>query len=78
MTTDAASPYIFNPNELLTLAIAAYAAVISTFVLGWDASSGHHPRRSAFPIDSKSEINGWAWLTKPKTSFRRQRMAICF
>jgi hypothetical protein len=29
--------YGFNPNELLTLGIAAYAAVISTFVLGWDA-----------------------------------------
>lgn len=31
------APYTFNQNELLTLAIAAYAAVISTFVLGWDA-----------------------------------------
>jgi hypothetical protein len=29
--------YAFNPNELLTLGIAAYAAVVSTFVLGWDA-----------------------------------------
>ena len=29
--------YAFNQNELLTLAIAAYAAIISTFVLGWDA-----------------------------------------
>lgn len=28
--------YTFNQNELLTLAIAAYAAIISTFVLGWD------------------------------------------
>ncbi len=35
MTSSA--PYMFNPNELWTLAIAAYAAVISTFVLGWDA-----------------------------------------
>jgi hypothetical protein len=34
---DPTSPHTFNPNELLTLAIAAYAAVISTFVLGWDA-----------------------------------------
>ena len=31
------APYTFNANELLTLGIAAYAAVISTFVLGWDA-----------------------------------------
>lgn len=31
------APYTFNANEILTLAIAAYAAVISTFVLGWDA-----------------------------------------
>jgi len=30
-------PYTFTPNELWTLGIAAYAAVISTFVLGWDA-----------------------------------------
>jgi len=29
--------YVFSPNELLTLGIAAYAAVVSTFVLGWDA-----------------------------------------
>lgn len=29
--------YVFNPNELWTIGIAAYAAVISTFVLGWDA-----------------------------------------
>ncbi len=29
--------YVLNPNELLTLAIAAYAAIVSTFVLGWDA-----------------------------------------
>jgi hypothetical protein len=33
----ATAPYTFNANEMLTLAIAAYAAVISTFVLGWDA-----------------------------------------
>jgi hypothetical protein len=31
------APYVFNANELLTLGIAAYAAVVSTFVLGWDA-----------------------------------------
>ena len=31
------TPYAFNQNELLTLGIAAYAAIISTFVLGWDA-----------------------------------------
>lgn len=31
------TPYIFNPNELWTLGIAAYAAIVSTFVLGWDA-----------------------------------------
>lgn len=30
------APYIFTPNELLTLGIAAYAAVVATFVLGWD------------------------------------------
>jgi hypothetical protein len=30
-------PHTFNANELLTLGIAAYAAVVSTFVLGWDA-----------------------------------------
>jgi len=32
-----ASPYGFSANELWTLGIAAYAAVVSTFVLGWDA-----------------------------------------
>ena len=32
-----AAPYVFNANELWTLRIAAYAAVVSTFVLGWDA-----------------------------------------
>lgn len=37
MLTVATVPYMFNANELLTLGIAAYAAVISTFVLGWDA-----------------------------------------
>ncbi|TAK49438.1 MAG: hypothetical protein EPO27_05315 [Betaproteobacteria bacterium] len=26
-----------TPNEMLTLGIAAYAAIISTFVFGWDA-----------------------------------------
>ncbi len=31
------TPYAFNANELLTLGIAAYAAMVSTFVLGWDA-----------------------------------------
>ena len=31
------APYTFNQNELLTLGIAAYAAIIATFVLGWDA-----------------------------------------
>ena len=29
--------YSFNTNEILTLGIAAYAAIVSTFVLGWDA-----------------------------------------
>lgn len=29
--------YNFNANELWTLGIAAYAALVSTFVLGWDA-----------------------------------------
>ncbi len=33
----ATAPHIFNSNELWTLGIAAYAAFISTFVLGWDA-----------------------------------------
>jgi hypothetical protein len=37
MTIATTSSYTFNPNELLTLGIAAYAAIISTFVLGWDA-----------------------------------------
>lgn len=36
MAIDPVSPW-FGPNELWTLGIAAYAAVISTFVLGWDA-----------------------------------------
>lgn len=31
------APHIFTTNELWTLAIAAYAALVSTFVLGWDA-----------------------------------------
>jgi hypothetical protein len=30
-------PFVFTPNELFTLGIAAYAATVSTFVLGWDA-----------------------------------------
>ena len=33
----ATTPYVFNPNELWTVGIAAYAAIVSTFVLGWDA-----------------------------------------
>lgn len=32
-----AAPHVFSANELWTLGIAAYAAVVSTFVLGWDA-----------------------------------------
>lgn len=28
---------VFTPNELWTLGIAAYAATVATFVLGWDA-----------------------------------------
>lgn len=31
------SPNTFSANELWTLGIAAYAAFVSTFVLGWDA-----------------------------------------
>ena len=34
---DTMTAYTFSQNELLTLGIAAYAAIISTFVLGWDA-----------------------------------------
>lgn len=30
------SAHLLNPNDLWTIGIAAYAAVISTFVLGWD------------------------------------------
>lgn len=37
MAIEPAQHYVFNPNEIMTLGIAAYAAVISTFVLGWDA-----------------------------------------
>ncbi len=33
MTT---APHVFTANELWTLGIAAYAAVVATFVLGWD------------------------------------------
>jgi hypothetical protein len=33
----ALEPHTFNSNEIWTLAIAAYAALVSTFVLGWDA-----------------------------------------
>lgn len=35
--TISSMPYAFNTNELWTLGIAAYAAIVSTFVLGWDA-----------------------------------------
>lgn len=35
--TISSMPYAFNASELLTLGIAAYAAIVSTFVLGWDA-----------------------------------------
>ena len=31
------TPHIANTNDLWTIAIATYAAIISTFVLGWDA-----------------------------------------
>jgi hypothetical protein len=37
MALASVAPYAFSPNELWTLGIAAYAAVVSTFVLGWDA-----------------------------------------
>lgn len=37
MALNSAAPYAFSSNELWTIGIAAYAAVISTFVLGWDA-----------------------------------------
>ncbi len=37
MAIESVQPDMFTPNELLTLGIAAYAAIISTFVLGWDA-----------------------------------------
>ncbi|TKJ79224.1 hypothetical protein PkoCFBP13504_20810 [Pseudomonas koreensis] len=37
MALASVAPYAFNTNELLTLGLAAYAAVVSTFVLGWDA-----------------------------------------
>ncbi len=33
----ATAPYVYNPSQLWTLGIAAYAALISTFLLGWDA-----------------------------------------
>lgn len=33
----AIAPHTFSPNELWTLGIAAYAALVSTFLLGWDA-----------------------------------------
>ena len=31
-----------SPKELLTLGIAAYAAIVSTFVFGWDAYKWLH------------------------------------
>jgi len=37
-------PHTFNSNETLTLAIAAYAALVSTFVLGWVAYKWLAPR----------------------------------
>lgn len=37
MPTVSSAQYVFNTNELLTLGIAAYAAIVSTFILGWDA-----------------------------------------
>lgn len=68
------APYTFTPNELLTLGIAAYAAVVSTFVLGWDVykwlTSGAKIDLSASagmkifggPItDSKTYISITAW-----------------
>jgi hypothetical protein len=35
--TVSSASYALNSNEVLTLCIAAYAAIISTFLLGWDA-----------------------------------------
>lgn len=53
-------PYHFNANELWTLGIAAYAAVVSTFVLGWDAykwlASG--PRIQVTASPGMSRIGG--------------------
>jgi hypothetical protein len=40
-------PHTFNSNETLTLAIAAYAALVSTFVLGWVAYKWLAPRATA-------------------------------
>ena len=37
MAIESVQSYVFTPNEIITLGIAAYAAIISTFVLGWDA-----------------------------------------
>ena len=37
MPTVSISPVSLTSNEIITLCIAAYAAIISTFVLGWDA-----------------------------------------
>ncbi|MCH8263318.1 MAG: hypothetical protein IIA77_09815 [Proteobacteria bacterium] len=37
MDIESAHSYVFNPNDFWILGIAAYAAIISTFVLGWDA-----------------------------------------
>ena len=36
MAIEVTQAYTFNPNELVTLILAAYGAVVSTFVLGWD------------------------------------------
>jgi hypothetical protein len=35
--TVSSASYAFNTNELMTLGIAAYAAIVATFLLGWDA-----------------------------------------
>ncbi len=35
--TISSAEYAFTANEIVTLGIAAYAAIVSTFVLGWDA-----------------------------------------
>lgn len=74
MALTSIAPYAFNSNEILTLGLAAYAAVISTFVLGWDAykwlasgakidisaSSGMSILGGPVP-DSKTYISITAW-----------------